>query len=87
LYASGELQYNNTEEQLNVAEIEQKRLGLQDVLSETDRSIYTLYEIHQFSIGDIAHFHSLSEGSVRNKISSINSFLKKHSRALYGAIG
>ena len=80
------LGYNSVEDDVYCAEIEEKRVQIINSLPETDRRIYTLYEKHGFSIHDIARYSSLSEGTVRNKISTINALISNRLRPIYAAV-
>lgn len=82
----GELAYNSVEDEVYCAEIREKKGRIIDSLPETDRKIYNLYEKHGFSIPDIARYSSLSEGTVRNKISAITALIHNRLRPVYTAV-
>ena len=74
------------EDDVYCAEIQEKKVQIINSLPETDRKIYNLYEKHGFSIYDIARYSSLSEGTVRNKISTITALINNRLRPVYTAI-
>lgn len=86
LHQCPEWSYNSVEDDVYCAEIQEKKVQIINSLPETDRKIYNLYEKHGFSIYDIARYSSLSEGTVRNKISTITALINNRLRPVYTAI-
>lgn len=78
--------YNSVEDDIYCTEIQEEKVRIINSLPETDRKIYNLYEKHGFSIHDIACYASLSEGTVRNKISTITALINNRLRPVYTTI-
>lgn len=76
------LGYNSVEDDVYCAEVEEQKAQVINALSETNRRIYNLYEKHRFSIQDIARYSSLSEGTIRNKISMIAAIINSRLKHL-----
>lgn len=86
LQNSDSLTYNDVDDYIYSMEIQEEKSLILKSMPEINQRIYNLFEKHKLSIQEIAQYFSLSEGTVRNKISTTNNYINKHLRSTYLAI-
>ena len=80
-----DLLFNNVEYDIYYAEIQAQKQAIVDALPDKDRLIYTLHEKYHYDIPKIALYSCLSEGTIKNKLRSLNNYINNRLRPVYYA--
>lgn len=86
LHDQSTISSNLVEEHIYIEEFQRLRVSILNTLPPKDRTLFHLYDKINLSVSEIALRCSLSEGTVRNKISSISAIVNSRLRSIYAAV-
>lgn len=86
LHNQSTISSNFVEEHIYIEEFQKLRVNILNTLPQKDRTLFHLYDKVNLSVSEIALRCSLSEGTVRNKISSISAIVNSRLRSIYAAV-
>ncbi|MGV8094864.1 MAG: RNA polymerase sigma factor [Mangrovibacterium sp.] len=83
LHKTGEYTYNAVEDEFFRNEVIATKDMIVRTLTEKDQLIYTLYTSRHLTVREIARVCSLSEGTIRNRLTMIKNNIKEQLQVLY----